>query len=65
MVDSCAIVTVEALGKDAKNVHPIQKKIVEKNGTQCGFCTPVNYRYLILGICNVTLCINSFTSKSY
>lgn len=41
MVDGCAIVTVEALGKDSKNIHPIQQKIAEKNGTQCGFCTPV------------------------
>ena len=33
------VVTVEHLAKD-QTLHPIQKEMVCKNGSQCGFCTP-------------------------
>ena len=33
------IITVEHLKKGSK-LHPIQKTVVGKHGTQCGFCTP-------------------------
>ena len=34
-----AIRTVEAIGEDG-HLHPVQSKLVEKHGSQCGFCTP-------------------------
>jgi aerobic-type carbon monoxide dehydrogenase small subunit (CoxS/CutS family) len=33
------IVTIESLG-DPDDLHPIQKKLVERGAFQCGFCTP-------------------------
>ncbi len=31
--------TVESLGS-AKNLHPLQRAFLDKDGGQCGFCTP-------------------------
>ncbi|HEX8224138.1 MAG TPA: xanthine dehydrogenase small subunit [Allosphingosinicella sp.] len=36
MLDSKALRTVESLG----GTHPVQRALVEKHGSQCGFCTP-------------------------
>ncbi|MFO7856636.1 MAG: xanthine dehydrogenase small subunit [Paracoccaceae bacterium] len=36
MLDGAAVTTVEALGGD----HPVQTAMVERHGSQCGFCTP-------------------------
>ena len=33
------IVTIESLG-EPDDLHPIQKKLVERGAFQCGFCTP-------------------------
>lgn len=33
------IVTVEGL-KEAEQMHPVQQAMVDKHGSQCGFCTP-------------------------
>lgn len=33
------ILTIEGLGKQ-ENLHPLQKAFIEKQGLQCGFCTP-------------------------
>ncbi|MEF1289966.1 xanthine dehydrogenase small subunit [Vibrio sp. M260118] len=33
------IITIEQLKKHGE-LHPVQKAVVEKHGTQCGFCTP-------------------------
>ncbi|WP_375753933.1 xanthine dehydrogenase small subunit [Vibrio sp. HN007] len=33
------IITVEQL-KNSAELHPVQKAVVKKHGTQCGFCTP-------------------------
>lgn len=48
-VDSCLqplcsvggleVTTIEGLKDGKKGMHPLQKAIVEKDGTQCGFCT--------------------------
>jgi xanthine dehydrogenase iron-sulfur cluster and FAD-binding subunit A len=38
-VHGVAVTTVEGLG-NADKLHPIQKRIAECHGTQCGFCTP-------------------------
>lgn len=49
LVDSCLILAVEADGQEVQTVegvaqdgrlHPVQKKIAEKGGAQCGYCTP-------------------------
>lgn len=37
--DACHILTVEALASNS-GLHPVQKAMVEKFGSQCGFCTP-------------------------
>jgi len=38
-VDGKAVRTVEGVGLGEK-MHPVQESIVEKHGSQCGFCTP-------------------------
>ncbi len=39
-LDGKELITVEDLkGKDG-GLHPVQKALVQANGTQCGFCTP-------------------------
>jgi carbon-monoxide dehydrogenase small subunit len=49
LVNSCLILGVEAEGHhietiegvaDADQLHPIQQKLLEHAGLQCGFCTP-------------------------
>ena len=37
--DSCHIITVEGIGQ-ASRLHPIQERMSEFHGSQCGFCTP-------------------------
>jgi xanthine dehydrogenase small subunit len=36
MLDGKALMTVESLG----GAHPVQRELVERHGSQCGFCTP-------------------------
>ncbi|HEX8366601.1 MAG TPA: xanthine dehydrogenase small subunit [Allosphingosinicella sp.] len=36
MIDGKALRTVESLG----GTHPVQREMVERHGSQCGFCTP-------------------------
>jgi len=38
--DGLAITTTEGLGTEATGHHPVQKRIADFNGSQCGFCTP-------------------------
>ena len=38
-LDGAAVTTVEGLASHGE-LHPIQKALVETDGTQCGFCTP-------------------------
>lgn len=35
-VDGCGVLTAAGLG----GAHPVQRAMVEKHGSQCGFCTP-------------------------
>jgi xanthine dehydrogenase molybdopterin binding subunit/xanthine dehydrogenase small subunit len=34
------IVTVEGISRGCKELHPVQQSMVEKFGSQCGYCTP-------------------------
>ena len=36
----CAVTTVEGIGSLRTGVHPLQRRIAELHGSQCGFCTP-------------------------
>jgi len=38
--DGHTITTVEGLGQDLDNLHPLQESFREAHGLQCGFCTP-------------------------
>ena len=38
--DGAEIMTVEALSNSLEDLHPVQQAFVEKQGLQCGFCTP-------------------------
>jgi abscisic-aldehyde oxidase len=38
--DGLAVTTTEGLGGAKKGLHPVQKRIADFNGSQCGFCTP-------------------------
>jgi len=49
LVNACLVLAVEAEGKKIDTIegmanngelHPLQKKILELHGVQCGFCTP-------------------------
>lgn len=35
-----AILTIEGLSKGSEELHPIQQAFIDKDGLQCGFCTP-------------------------
>ena len=35
-----AITTIEGLAASERELHPLQQAFVEKDGLQCGFCTP-------------------------
>ncbi|XP_015270433.1 PREDICTED: aldehyde oxidase 3-like, partial [Gekko japonicus] len=35
-----AVTTVEGVGSTKTKLHPIQKRLAECHGSQCGFCTP-------------------------
>ena len=35
-----SVTTVEGIGSTTKGLHPVQEKIANGHGSQCGFCTP-------------------------
>ncbi|XP_048259256.1 xanthine dehydrogenase/oxidase-like [Haliotis rufescens] len=35
-----AVTTVEGIGSTKTRLHPVQKRLAEAHGSQCGFCTP-------------------------
>jgi carbon-monoxide dehydrogenase small subunit len=38
--DGTDITTIEAFGRSATTLHPVQQAFWEQHGLQCGFCTP-------------------------
>ncbi|MBP2316683.1 xanthine dehydrogenase small subunit [Azospirillum soli] len=40
MIDGKLLLTVEDLASEDGELHPVQKAMVVKHGSQCGFCTP-------------------------
>ena len=39
-IDGKELVTVESLAGDGDALHPVQQALVDRHGSQCGFCTP-------------------------
>jgi xanthine dehydrogenase small subunit len=39
-IDSTEVITVEDLAAPDGTLHPVQAALVDKHGSQCGFCTP-------------------------
>ena len=39
-LDGAAVFTVEGLAAQGGKLHPVQRALLETDGTQCGFCTP-------------------------
>ncbi|XP_022782226.1 xanthine dehydrogenase/oxidase-like [Stylophora pistillata] len=39
-VDGMAVTTVEGIGSTKTVLHPVQERIANSHGSQCGFCTP-------------------------
>ncbi|GAM28786.1 hypothetical protein SAMD00019534_119620 [Acytostelium subglobosum LB1] len=36
----CAVTTIEGLGNVKDGMHPVQQRMSDQHGSQCGFCTP-------------------------
>lgn len=39
-IDGASVLTVEGLAGPGGDLHPVQRALMETDGTQCGFCTP-------------------------
>jgi xanthine dehydrogenase/oxidase len=39
-VEGQHVVTVEGIGSSRKGLHPVQERLANAHGSQCGFCTP-------------------------
>ncbi len=39
-LDGCQLLTVEDLETEDGRLHPVQQAMVDRHGSQCGFCTP-------------------------
>lgn len=38
--DWCEVTTVEGIGSTRTGLHPVQQRMTQMHGSQCGFCTP-------------------------
>lgn len=50
-IDGCHVITVEGIGSTKTVLHPVQSRIAEFFGSQCGFCTPG----FVMALCMVLL----------
>lgn len=39
-VHGMAVITVEGIGSTRTHLHPVQERLANSHGSQCGFCTP-------------------------
>ena len=39
-LDGASVTTTEGIGSADDGFHPVQQRIADCNGTQCGYCTP-------------------------
>lgn len=39
-MDGCNVLTVEGIGQTYNTMHPVQKRLADCHGSQCGYCTP-------------------------
>ena len=39
-LDGCAVTTVEGIGGMREGLHPVQQRLAQFHGSQCGYCTP-------------------------
>jgi xanthine dehydrogenase small subunit len=39
-VDGQTVVTVEGIARSPEQLHPVQQALIERGGSQCGYCTP-------------------------
>lgn len=53
-VNGCHVTTVEGIGSIRNGLHPVQQRMAELHGSQCGFCTPGNH-YSQMYICPLQL----------
>ena len=50
------VTTVEGVGSRLQGYHPIQKRITDYHGSQCGYCTPG----MVMGLYGSVTSCNSF-----
>lgn len=50
-MDGCHIVTIEGIGSTKTTLHPIQQRVADFFGSQCGYCTPGIVMSLYSTIC--------------
>jgi xanthine dehydrogenase small subunit len=61
-LDGSSLVTVEALAEDAE-LSPVQKLMMDSNGSQCGFCTP-GFVVALTGLVEKKLCLEKKSARS-
>ena len=55
MLEGTSVTTIEGImpaGEDAPDLHPCQQVMVDRHGSQCGFCTPGFVMSLFAAWCN-------------